>query len=98
MREIKLNRGQLKQLLVNKKCLLCEGDIILNVEFDKESLSITFHTTCKRCYYNLKVFKPCESIEQLEWAQFEIAKSTLEAKGCISGWGTEINIVNGGSV
>jgi len=95
---IKLNRGQLKQLLVNKKCLLCNGDIILNIEFDKEFLLITFHTACKRCYFYLEVFKHYESIEQLEWAQFEIAKSTLEAKGFISGWGTEISIIKGGSL
>ena len=97
MGQIKLTRGQLVELLVNKKCLLCEGDVILNVEFDKPSLLITFHTTCKRCGFYLKIFKSCESIELLEWAQFEIAKSTFEAKGYISGWGTEINIVNGGS-
>lgn len=97
MGKIKLNRGQLVELLVNKKCIICNGDIYLNVEFDKEFLLITFHTTCKKCHNYLQIFKHCESIEQLEWAQFEIAKSTLEAKGYASGWGTEISIVNGGS-
>ncbi len=87
MGQIKLNRGQLVQFLVNKKCLLCNGDVILNIEFNKPSLSITFHTTCKRCNYYFKIFKPCESIELLEWAQFEITKSAFEAKGYISGWG-----------
>ena len=96
MGQIKLTRGQLVELLVNKKCLLCNGDVILNIEFDKPSLLITFHTTCRKCNFYFKVSKPCESIELLEWAQFEIAKSTLEAKGYVSGWGTEINIITEG--
>ena len=84
---IKLNRGQLYQLLFNKKCPLCNGEIILNIEFDKPSLLITFHTNCKICNNNyIQLIKPCKSIEQLEQAQFEIAKSTLDAKGYISGW------------
>lgn len=97
MPKLKLNGRQLVQLLVNKKCLICDGDVVLNVEFNKPSLLITFHTTCNKCNNYLQIFKHCESIELLEWAQFEISKSTLEAKGYISGWGTEINIVNGGS-
>lgn len=87
MGKIKLNRGQLVELLVNKKCIICNGDIYLNVEFDKEFLLITFHTTCKKCDCYLKHLLPCESIEQLERAQLVIAKSTLEAKGYISGVG-----------
>lgn len=91
MRVIKLNRSQLDQLLFDKKCLLCSGDVILNIEFDKEFLLITFHTTCKRCDCYLKHILPCKSIEKLEQVQFAIAKSTIEAKGYVSGWGTEIN-------
>lgn len=91
MGQINLNRSQLEQLLLNKKCILCEGDIILNVEFDKESLLITFHTTCNKCRCYFKHLLPCKSIKLLEQAHFEITKSTLEAKGYASGWGTEIN-------
>ena len=91
MRKLKLTKGQLAQLLFNKKCILCNGDVVLNVEFDKPSLLITFHTNCKKCNCYFKHLLSCESIELLEWAQFEIAKFTLEAKGYASGWGTEIN-------
>lgn len=87
MPKLKLNRSQLRQALVNKKCIICKGDITLNIEFNNETLLIIFHTTCKQCGSYFKHLLSCKSIEQLEQAQFEIAKSTLETKGFISGWG-----------
>lgn len=83
MRKLKLTKEQLERLLFDKKCFLCNGDVVLNVEFNKELLLITFHTNCKKCDCYFKHLLYCESIEQLEQAQFEILKSTLEAKGYI---------------
>lgn len=83
MDKVKINRKQLIQLLVEKRCIKCYGDSRLDIEFNKESLEITFHIICKNCNSFYIIKRPCNSEEELISFSVQIAQSTINDKGLV---------------
>ena len=83
MEQIKVNREQVIQLLIKKKCIECYGDLRLEIEFNKESLEIIFRPICKKCNSFYMIKKPCKTEEELINFGMQIAESTIEDKGFV---------------
>lgn len=79
-----ITKEQYIQLLVHKKCLKCNGDSRLQVEFDKESLEFKAIVICDKCKLFYPFKKHCKSEEELEDIYMQIAESTLEDKGFVN--------------
>jgi len=83
MEQIKVNREQVIQLLFEKKCINCYGDLRLEIEFNKESLEIIFRPICKKCNTFYLIKRQCKTEEELINLGMHIAESTIEDKGFV---------------
>ncbi|MFW9969330.1 MAG: hypothetical protein ACFFDF_03955 [Candidatus Odinarchaeota archaeon] len=80
---MRINRKQLEQILVKKKCIFCDGNLILDIEYNSVDIKITFHFTCKKCGFNDSIESPIRSKEILEDAFSKLVDYNIKEKGFV---------------
>ncbi len=76
--------GILHKLLVLKKCIICDGDTRLDIEFDKILLQIILHLRCKKCGILYIITRLCNSEEELNKLYLLIAEDNIKEKGVVN--------------